>query len=68
MADEMRVRVAGHELVWMAVSRGECECGMKFELDDDAKAGRSPSSMRDVVMDAHSAHIAVAKKRIRKEK
>lgn len=68
MADEPRVRVAEHELIWMAVSRGECECGMKFELDEDAKAGRSPASMRDMVMDAHSAHISVIKKRTRKEK
>lgn len=36
---------------------------MDFELDDDAKAGKSPNSMRDMVMDAHSWHIGVIKRR-----
>lgn len=64
----MDARVQGHALVWMAVSRGQCECGMDFELDDDARKDRSPSSMRDMVMDAHSLHIGVISRKNKSRK
>lgn len=61
VSPDAKPRLQGHALIWMAVSRGQCECGQDFV----AAPGGSDDEARNEVFDAHSEHLAFMRDRRR---
>lgn len=46
-----------HRIVWMAITRANCECGEKFEIASDDATELSDSQAQDILLDRHTQHV-----------
>lgn len=53
--------MAKHKLVWMAVTQGQCECGMNYEIHPDDHKFMDHMECQDTILDAHALHQATMK-------
>lgn len=56
-------RPRGHALIWMAITRGQCECGEDLVIPAEDAEGSSDDEVRDMVLDRHSDHLVVIRER-----
>ena len=53
----MRPRRKGHALIWMSVTRAQCECGLDFRLRLAQIVGKEDEELQDMLMDEQAEHI-----------
>ena len=61
MTKSTRPRLKGHQLIWMATTRGQCECGEDLQPKPEELEGMSDDEARDMIMDLHSDHLEMVR-------
>lgn len=57
----MKPRPRGHSLVWVGISRGQCECGHDLHVELAEIIGKDDDTVRDMIMDLHSDHLELVR-------